>query len=171
MKKIPDPLEMPQRLKTLDAYVHGAVCGNHNGVHDMLADGEWPCPTCDGIGMIYNYNASRYPIEGTELRRWIKCHQCGGSGCGERDWWEKQWQLARARRAAEINAFESMRSALRRALAKLTTEEAAALGWEKPEPTILEPVSAIRKGSGKGWFRDSAQLATWRWRWKGDDNA
>lgn len=131
MQKIPDPLEMPRRLETLHNYVQSA-CLHAGTVREMLADGKWPCHVCLGRGWDYDPNDRPCPIEGNKMRDRITCPECGGGGYGERDWWERRWQLARDQRAAEINAFESVRAVMRQALDKLTTEEAAALGWGKP---------------------------------------
>ena len=134
MRKIPDPLEMPRHLATLHAYVQGVVCCNYGSVRDMLADGKWPCPLCDGRGKIYDPDDPPCIIEGDKMRNRITCPRCCGSGRGEHDWWEQRWQTERAENMAKVSAFESVRAVMRQALAKLTAEEAAALGWLKDDP-------------------------------------
>lgn len=132
MKKIPDPLEMPRWLETLHAYVQGA-CLPAGTVREMLADDKWPCPVCLGREWDYDPNDPPCPIEGNKMRNRITCPDCGGSGHGERSWWKNQWLAVHAQRIAEISAFASVRAVMRQALDKLTPEEAAALGWQKPD--------------------------------------
>ena len=134
MRKIPDPLEMPRHLATLHAYVQGVVCCNYGSVRDMLADGKWPCPRCDGRGKIYDPDDPPCIIEGDKMRRRIQCPQCHGTGRADyEDWAEaldrscEEWEGHIARENAE-------RARIVGALAKLTAEEAAALGWLKDDP-------------------------------------
>jgi len=132
MQKIPEPLEMPRRLETLHRYVQGTVCANVSGVRDMLADGDWPCQGCDGRGTIYDPNDPPCPIEGNKMRGRVTCTRCGGSGYGERSYWEGSWGRAIALFAKASADHDLTRAVMRQALDKLTAEEAAALGWEKP---------------------------------------
>jgi len=140
MQKIPDPIDMPLYLYWLNSYVLH-TCGHSTRVINILAQGDWPCPQCNGLGRDWDPDE----IEGNKMRNRITCPDCGGSGHGERSWWKNQWLAVHAQRIAEISAFASVRAVMRQALDKVTTEDAAALGWEKPEPTILETAAAIRK--------------------------
>lgn len=133
MRKIPDPLEMPRHLESVNAFIRRTL-GESTRVMNILARGEWPCVHCDGRGTIYDPDDPPCIIEGDKMRNRITCPRCCGSGRGEHDWWEQRWQTERAENMAKVSAFESVRAVVRQALAKLTTEEAAALGWLKDDP-------------------------------------
>ena len=99
---------------------------------NMLADGLWPCPLCDGRKRICDPSDPPCPIEGDKMRNRITCTRCHGAGNITQEWWLDAWQRARDMHTAEVVALDAMRALMRQALAKLTVEEAAALGWEKP---------------------------------------
>lgn len=132
MKTIPEPLEMPRRLETLHGYVQ-SMCPDSGTVRDMLADGRWPCPACFGRGWDYDPNDRPCPIEGNKMRNRITCPECEGAGTGSRIPWVDLWERRRDRFLDVAAAHEAQRAMMCQALAKLTPEEAAALGWEKPE--------------------------------------
>lgn len=131
MRKIPDPLEMPRHLESVNAFIRRTL-GESTRVMNILARGEWPCGHCDGRGTIYDPNDPPCPIEGNKMRGRVTCTRCGGSGYGERSYWEGSWGRAIALFSKASADHDWTRAVMRQALDKLTAEEAAVLGWEKP---------------------------------------
>ena len=132
MRRIPDPPEMPRRLETVSAFVR-STCGESTRVMNILARGEWPCILCDGRGTIYDPGDLPCPIEGDKMRRRIKCTRCHGTG--RADYEDLAQALAREREywMGRIACENAARAVMLQALAKLTAEEAAALGWQNDE--------------------------------------
>ena len=132
MRKIPDPLEMPRHLESVNAFIRRTL-GESTRVMNILVRGEWPCGHCDGRGTIYDPDDPPCIVEGDKMRRRIQCPQCHGTGRADyEDWAEaldrscEEWEGHMARENAE-------RARIVGALAKLTAEEAAALGWLKDD--------------------------------------
>lgn len=144
MQKIPEPIDTPLYLYWLNSYVL-YTCGHSTRVINILAQGNWPCPQCDGLGRDWDPDDPPCPIEGNKMRNRITCPRCKGTRVTTRSEWQQMRDAAVARYNADARERMAQRAVMRQALDKLTTEEAAALGWEKPEPTILETAAAIRK--------------------------
>lgn len=132
MRKIPDHLEMPRHLESVNAFIRRTL-GESTRVMNILARGEWPCGHCDGRGTIYDPDDPPCIVEGDKMRRRIQCPQCHGTGRADYEGWAEaldrsceEWEGHMARENAE-------RARIVGALAKLTAEEAAALGWLKDD--------------------------------------
>lgn len=157
MQKIPDPIDMPLYLYWLHSYVLH-TCGHSTRVINILAQGDWPCPQCNGLGRDWDPDDPPCPIEGNKMRNRITCPRCNGTRVTTRSEWQQMLDAAVARHNADARERMTQRAVMRQALDKLTAEEAAALGWEKPDDAaairaalaketaaIHEAVAAIRK--------------------------
>lgn len=131
MKKIPQPAHVPRRLETIKDVAHHA-CGQNRWSRDILKAGSWPCPTCEGKKKVY----------GRE-RPWggDPCPACAGTGLSTREYWTGVFERARDAYFDRIAAANQRRANIIAALAKLTAEEAAALGWATParSPAVNSP--------------------------------
>lgn len=162
MQKIPEPLEMPSYLETLHGYVLH-TCGRSTRVINILAQGNWPCPQCNGLGRDWDPDDPPCIIEGNKMRNRITCPHCKGTCVTSRSEWQRMRDAAVARYNADARERRAQRAVMRQALDKLTPEEAAALGWEKPEPTLIEVVDELRAATAAagddGWGNEDDPVA------------
>lgn len=116
-------LQMPNRIgrpKLRPAQTFKQYCERCRGARSSII---YPCPQCNGVGIIYDPNDPPDPYEGNKLRRRISCLSCKGTGETTRVVLHEAWKKDREKHKEQRRAYQEMCNMLSSIEKKLTKKQ------------------------------------------------